>query len=61
MRPPLQNIRHHGDFRIALAYEDGLVAELDFREHLESRSGPMIEPPCKIRTTFRKRPSIMGC
>jgi hypothetical protein len=44
MRPALKNIRHHGDFRIALAYEDGLVAELDFREHLENRSGPMIEP-----------------
>lgn len=43
MRPNLKTLRHNGDFRIAFSYEDGLVVELDFAEHLSGRSGPMIE------------------
>jgi hypothetical protein len=44
MRPKLLSLRHTGDFRIAFTYEDGLVAELDFSDHVTARSGPMIEP-----------------
>ena len=44
MRPKLNSLRHNGDFRIALTYEDGLVAELDFGDHLAVRSGPLIDP-----------------
>ena len=44
MRPKLKSMRHNGDFRIASTYEDGLVVELDFGDHLAGRSGPVIEP-----------------
>lgn len=44
MRPKLKTLRHNGDFRMAFIYEDGLVVELDFREHVASRSGPIAEP-----------------
>jgi hypothetical protein len=44
MRPKLKSLRHTGDFLIAFTYDDGLVAELDFRDHLAGRSGPMVEP-----------------
>ncbi len=43
MRPKLKTLRHNGDFRIALTYEDGLVVELDFGDHLGGQSGPVIE------------------
>ena len=44
MRPKLTTLRHNGDFRLAFTYEDGLVVELDFGDHLAGRSGPVIEP-----------------
>ncbi len=44
MRPRLKSIRNNGDFRISIAYEDGLVAELDFRTHVEALHGPIAEP-----------------
>jgi len=44
MRPKLKNLRYHGDFCVTLAYDDGLVAELDFRGYAASRAGEMIEP-----------------
>ena len=44
MRPKLKTLRHNGDFRIAFTYEDRLVVELDFGDHLAGRSGPLIEP-----------------
>jgi hypothetical protein len=43
MRPKLTSFRHTGDFRLSFEYEDGLAAELDFRDHLAARSGPMAE------------------
>ena len=44
MRPRLRTIRHNGDYQLAFAYDDGLVAELDFASYVIARSGPMIEP-----------------
>ena len=44
VRPKLKTLRSNGDFRIAFTYEDGLVVELDFSDHLARRSGPMVEP-----------------
>jgi len=44
MRPRLKTIRYNGDRCLALAYEDGLTAELDFSAYLAGRRGPMIEP-----------------
>ena len=43
MRPKLTTLRHNGDFRLAFAYADGLVTELDFHVGLAARQGPMIE------------------
>ena len=44
MRPRLKSMRTNGDFKIALTYEDGLVAELDFKSHVEDMHGPIAEP-----------------
>lgn len=44
MRPRLKTIRYNGDRCLALAYEDGLTAELDFSGYLTGRRGPMIDP-----------------
>ena len=37
-------MRINGDFKIAITYEDGLVAELDFKSHVEKMHGPIAEP-----------------
>jgi hypothetical protein len=37
-------MRNNGDFKIAFTYEDGLVAELDFKRHVEQMRGPIAEP-----------------
>jgi hypothetical protein len=37
-------LRNNGDHRLAFAYDDGLVAELDFASYLNDRHGPMVEP-----------------
>ena len=37
-------MRTNGDFKIAFTYEDGLVAELDFKSHVEDMHGPIAEP-----------------
>ncbi len=44
MRPRLKSMRANGDFKIAFTYEDGLVAELDFKRHVEGMRGPIAEP-----------------
>ena len=44
MRPRLKLLRTNGDFKIAFTYEDGLVAELDFKCHVEGMHGPIAEP-----------------
>ena len=44
MRPSLKNIRYNGEHRLAFAYDDGLAAELNFRQHILRRTGPMSEP-----------------
>ena len=41
--PDLKLLRHTGDFRIAVAFTDGLVTELDFSELLKGPDGPMLE------------------
>ena len=43
MKPKLKLLRHTGDFRIAVAFTDGLVTELDFSELLNAPCGPMLE------------------
>lgn len=43
MRPRLKSLRYNGDFRLAVAFDDGLVAELDFASHLAERTGPVID------------------
>jgi hypothetical protein len=37
-------MRYNGDFNIAFTYEDGLVAELDFKRQIEAMHGPMADP-----------------
>ena len=44
MRPKLKHLRYQQDFCIALTYDDGLVAELDFRGYADGRAGEIIEP-----------------
>ena len=44
MRPRLKSIQSNADFKIAFTYEDGLVAELDFKGHIEQMHGPIAEP-----------------
>ena len=44
MRSRLKSMRNNGDFKIAFTYEDGLVAELDFKRHVEQMRGPIAEP-----------------
>ena len=44
MRPALKTLRANGEFRLALAYDDGLATELDFQAWLAALHGPMIEP-----------------
>jgi len=44
MRPQLKSLRYNGDFRIVLFYDDGLVAELEFKQYVERVRGPMAEP-----------------
>jgi len=44
MRSRLKSMRTNGDFKIAFTYEDGLVAELDFKKHVEDMHGPIAEP-----------------
>lgn len=43
MKPKLKLLRHTGDFRIAFAFTDGLVTELDFSELLSAPCGPLLE------------------
>jgi len=39
MLPRVTRVRHLGDFRLELAFSDGLVAELDFRNRIVGRGG----------------------
>ncbi len=48
-RPTLQDcevttLRVTADFRIAMRFRDGLVAELDFAADIRGSKGPMVEP-----------------
>ncbi|MFM8735665.1 MAG: DUF2442 domain-containing protein [Pirellulales bacterium] len=44
MKPTVKDIRVAGRHRLAVAYEDGLAATLDFSEYLTLHVGPIIEP-----------------
>ena len=44
MNPPLREICVAGGHLLAVAYEDGVAATLDFSEYLASHSGPIVEP-----------------
>lgn len=44
MNPALKEIRVAGSHLLAVAYEDGLAATLDFSEYLHSHVGPITEP-----------------
>ena len=43
MKPTLKLLRHTGDYRIAFAFTDGLVSELDFSEILHAPHGSMLD------------------
>jgi hypothetical protein len=44
MNSPLREICVAGGHLLAVAYEDGVAATLDFSEYLASHSGPIVEP-----------------
>ena len=44
MKPTLKLLRHTGDYRIAFAFTDGLVSELDFSAMVHASHGSMLEP-----------------
>ncbi len=44
MNPALKDIHVAGGQLLAVAYEDGVAATLDFSEYLASHAGPIVEP-----------------